>query len=505
LNSFRPFQENNYPKVEKFPMEKVLDLGYFKSWNYLIRFVKPEEIAMNKKLILASILLLVLLPLEIAYAAAYDYVFVSQNLPPSTMLPGEQYTFYFKVRNTGTETWGRSIVKLGTEGPKDRASTFYQSGAYGWESANRIRLKESSVAPNGIATFEATVTAPSTTGYYFERFRVVADGIGWIETGPELSFQVTVEEPTYEYEFYSQDLPPATMIPGEQYTFDFKVRNTGTATWSQSVVRLGTEGPKDRDSAFYQAGAYGWESANRIRLKENSVTPNGIATFEATVTAPQTSGDYFERFRVVADGVGWLETSPELSFQVTVEEPTYEYEFYSQNLPPATMIPGEQYTFDFKVRNTGTATWSQSVVRLGTEGPRDRDSAFYQAGAYGWESANRIRLKESSVAPNGIATFEATITAPQTSGDYFERFRVVTDGVGWLETSPELSFQVIVEGLDSYNYEFVSQDLPPTQMVPGEQYTFHFQVRNTGSTIWTNDIVKLGTENPRDRNSIFYQ
>ncbi|MCL5794919.1 MAG: hypothetical protein M1338_00975, partial [Patescibacteria group bacterium] len=53
----------------------------------------------------------------------------------------------------------------------------------------------------------------------------------------------------------------------------------------------------------------------------------------------------------------------------------------------------------------------------------------------GWTGPNRILMQEESVAPGGIATFSFWMSAPadKPSGTYKEYFRVVADGVGWLE------------------------------------------------------------------------
>jgi hypothetical protein len=55
-----------------------------------------------------------------------------------------------------------------------------------------------------------------------------------------------------------------------------------------------------------------------------------------------------------------------------------------------------------------------------------------------------------------------------------------------------------------YGYTVISQNSYPTLM-PGNAYNFVLTVKNTGRTTWTRNIVKLGTNNPRDRVSGFYR
>lgn len=126
----------------------------------------------------------------------YSFSYVRQNVPSGTMNSGDQRTISFTVKNTGTATWTRDVVKLGTDNPspgRDNASLFYSSGLNGWQRDNRIWMKESSVAPGQEATFEAVIRAPSQAGTYREHFRPVAEGITWMEPpNPDLWFEVAV-------------------------------------------------------------------------------------------------------------------------------------------------------------------------------------------------------------------------------------------------------------------------------------------------------------------------
>lgn len=127
---------------------------------------------------------------------AYQFAYVRQNVPSGLMKSGDQFTLSFILRNTGTETWRREVVKLGTDSPspgRDNASPFYNIGLTGWQRENRIYMKETSVAPGQEATFEAVIRAPTVPGTYREYFRPVAEQITWMEApNPDLWFEVAV-------------------------------------------------------------------------------------------------------------------------------------------------------------------------------------------------------------------------------------------------------------------------------------------------------------------------
>ncbi len=122
----------------------------------------------------------------------------------------------------------------------------------------------------------------------------------------------------------------------------------------------------------------------------------------------------------------------------------YSYEFIAKNGPTGPVNPGEQFTVSFTLQNTGTETWTQDIVRLGTDNPQDRHSPFYHNEAAGWSGPTRIQLQETTVVPNDIGTFEALFTAPQTSNRYEENFAVVVEGVEWLASDAQLSVAVEV-------------------------------------------------------------
>lgn len=129
----------------------------------------------------------------------YRAQWIDKNAHP-VLRRGDCYGFFTRFRNVGTATWVRNIVRLGTDQPRDRIPSFiredrctYQSS--GWLSGNRVALRESSVAPNGIGSFLFWYTVPSTMawGVYPEYFRLVADGVTWMtEVDPWTFWNVNV-------------------------------------------------------------------------------------------------------------------------------------------------------------------------------------------------------------------------------------------------------------------------------------------------------------------------
>lgn len=122
----------------------------------------------------------------LSQAEQYKHQFVSQNAYPTALATGSAYQFTVTVKNTGTITWTRDVVHLGTSRDKDHVSGFARessSGATsGWVSANRIQMQESSVAPGATATFSFWLRNDGRSpNIYKEYFQLVADGVAWME------------------------------------------------------------------------------------------------------------------------------------------------------------------------------------------------------------------------------------------------------------------------------------------------------------------------------------
>lgn len=102
---------------------------------------------------------------------------ISDSSNTVNLLQGQKAYVRIRALNTGAEIWNANTIKLGTSNPLDRASAFSDSS---WQSSNRtVYLKESSVSPGQVGTFEFSITAPQLLGSYREYFRPIFDGVAW--------------------------------------------------------------------------------------------------------------------------------------------------------------------------------------------------------------------------------------------------------------------------------------------------------------------------------------
>ncbi len=119
----------------------------------------------------------------------YDYELVSMTNIPDKMIRNQRQNITLKLKNTGGLTWynsGINSVKIGTDNPKDRKSSFTRP------PRNRLaNLEESVVKPGEIGTFKFTIIAPIKSGIYRQYIAPVVEEKTWMPS-KDLFFETMV-------------------------------------------------------------------------------------------------------------------------------------------------------------------------------------------------------------------------------------------------------------------------------------------------------------------------
>ncbi len=388
------------------------------------------------------------------FAPNYWWTYVSQNVytdssktqPADTagVIAGSRVYATVTIRNAGVATWYKNQVNLGTSNPRDRKGFFID---WSWINYNRAAtIKEDSVAPGQTATFEFWMNAPEQEGYYQEFFTPLAENITWMNDYG-MYFGINVVPRTYTWQAYQQKTftdssmntpaDPTFAVAGGRQFLQVKVLNSGNMTWYKNQVNLGTSGPRDRQSTFYDPT---WPSKNRAAtIQENSVAPGQVGTFQFWANVPTKPGYYKEYFTPLAEGITWMnDYGMYWGFAVNAPyswTPAAPNRLFTDQNKTTTVdnlnIPHNTRAYlQIKVKNIGSATWQRGMANLGTTVPFDRQSKFYDSA---WPSQNRAAyLVENSVAPGQVGTFELWVNTPTTPGTYKEYFNPVADGVGWM-------------------------------------------------------------------------
>ena len=346
-------------------------------------------------------------------------------------------------------------MRLGTALPSDRASALYVDGE--WVSPSRAAtVSPASVAPGQIATFTFPVTVPTGDGTLHEDFQLIAEDAGWF--GPTVSTDMVRK--AWSGEFVGQsawldasetqpwDLTKA--YPGETGYLKFRVKNTGSSTWTSggdNPVQLGTWGPADRKSRFFVDGE--WISPSRATsLSQATVKPGEIGTFRFPIKVPSGSSTVRERYRAVAKGLGWF--GPGMGQDVTIDRLSTAF---SAHASTQTLTYGDDVKVQGRLtsggrampdtsvtlmrRTAGTTTWQpRATLTTGPHGwvsatvrpTASADFKFVYAGAFSYYAATSlpvavqvhttvdVRLKDATASIGDAIVFSGAVS-PNRSGE----------------------------------------------------------------------------------------
>lgn len=214
---------------------------------------------------------------------------------------------WVKIKNVGSRTWVGGKDSLNTY-PASRDSIFQ---GVDWVPYYFVAdVLSQNVAPGQSATFSFNLAAPANTkGNFTESFMgTIAGGTPILNTLVNYYVQVT---PRYDGQVTWQTTSDLTLKPLERYLFSVDVRNTGTRTWTNTgdnKVAMNAINPIGRTSAFKDPT---WPEVFRptVLTSPATVAPGQTGRFTFWLQAPNTTGDYTEQFKLVADHIMWMPSS----------------------------------------------------------------------------------------------------------------------------------------------------------------------------------------------------
>ena len=130
---------------------------------------------------------------DVGPAAGFTAMYSMQTFPlasmPFELAPGETFTGYIDMLNTGSETWTPGATFLGTTEPRDVASPL---AGPDWVSPSRPATVDAATPPGEVGRFEFTVQAPLEEGEYAQFFNLVQESVAWFTSPPDDQLQVRV-------------------------------------------------------------------------------------------------------------------------------------------------------------------------------------------------------------------------------------------------------------------------------------------------------------------------
>ncbi len=275
---------------------------------------------------------------------------------------------------------------------------------------------------------------------------------------------------------------PVTMLAGNEYSAEVRVRNIGTMTWR-------------RDGQFAVYGSYQWiDSDGQVVVAEGwrselprSVDAEDTVAFKARIEAPAKPGTYVLRYDLRQGGQVWFHEQGAQPLELTVSVAqafAYQVDIPS---PPAAMVPGQIYSVEVKLLNRGALTWKGLSGAASPGADTVRLVSRWRDLSGGLVDSAPLELPLPSNVPPGEALALTTqVQAPAVNGRYLLSFDLRDEQGLFSDRMGRQPGGAPVEVSSPYGVEFLTHNTPG-RLFPGEIRAINLQARNTGSLKWRAD------------------
>jgi hypothetical protein len=350
--------------------------------------------------------------------------------------------------------------------------------------------------PNIVGHRDVDFTACPGANLYADLATIRTKAKDYYLTGP------TIPD-AYKAEIVS--VPNPVIVEDHNYQYvTVKIKNTGSATWSNSssnFIALNATDPIGRTSNFQDSS---WLASFRpTKMKEATVPSGGIATFQFTIRDNVgNEGLFNENFQLVSEHVTWIDGS---KFTLPIKVvPRYKAQI--DELPTTdelTFNPGQTKTIAIWMKNVGTRTWTNTganFAALNLQNPSGRSSVFQDPS---WVATFRPTLLDSpgTLNPGQWGYFQFNLHAPTTAGTYKEDFQAVLEHVTWINGS---YFSLNINVTPPYRGEVISVSVNPNIEVDQTQKV-SVRMKNVGTATWSNsgdNFIALNVNDPPGKNSL---
>lgn len=385
-----------------------------------------------------------------------DALFVADvTIPDGTVVePGQVFEKVWRIRNTGTTTWDAGYRVVSPSG--DRMG-----------GPDEVALARVPVAPGELAQVSIRLTAPTEPG--LRRTTWQMRGSDGQLFGDSFYAEVVVKtvEALDRASFVADVTIPDGMIvqPGAQFIKTWRIRNTGTTTWTPAYSLRFDSDDRMQGPASVPLG--------------KTVRPGDVAEISVTLTAPQTAGRHRSTWKL-ADAEGQVfDHAMYAEIQVPVVSPDQKLSemrwMADVTVPDGMEIkPGEAFVKTWRVRNSGETTWGPGYVLafFGDDKMSGPDSVPLPSARPG----DAVEISVPLVAPDAPGTYKSTWKGRDPQGQFFEFDQFALIEVMDVDQPPP----------DYREMSWVADVTIPDGMVmkPGEAFVKTWRVRNTGTAAW---------------------
>jgi len=311
----------------------------------------------------------------------------------SVMESGQTFEKVWRVRNTGTTTWRFAFAadhQMG--GPK------------------AIAVPGLPIKPGQIADVRVNLTAPGEPGSYRSTWQFIdPDGAAFdYRMYADIQVRPTekVDQATYVSDVTIED--GSVIQAGERFVKTWRVRNTGTTTWSERY-----------SLAYFADDRMGGPDLVALNRK---VRPGEIVDLSVPLVAPQAAGRHRSTWKLKDANGQFFDYYVYADIRVpdAVDNRLSEARYVADVTVPdrSRLVPGETFVKTWRLRNSGATTWDDrfSLAFWGDNrmnGPQSVPLPRAQPGAV-------VDVSVRLVAPRTPGTHRSTWKGRDPQGRFFD-------------------------------------------------------------------------------------
>ena len=254
--------------------------------------------------------------------------------------------------------------------------------------------------------------------------------------------RILLGEPASKYNaIYSIDADaiPDALATGMTYKISVKVKNTGAIKWENGGINPVFIGYHWINFDTKETVVF---DGKRSVLPQPVVNPGEEVTFEMKISSPPSKGKYILQLDLVKEGITWFSYQgvPPLEKYCTLDV-SYSAQYDDGNSTPLYLDPGQEFTAQIKVKNTGYLLWEhykkEGRIDLGSHWiNRDTGEVVLWDGIRG--------LLPIDVSHNEQASVDIKIVAPQKPGRYILQYDMVHEGKTWFSEQGVIPLEINV-------------------------------------------------------------
>lgn len=401
--------------------------------------------------------------LAFGWLAASFFVSVSQahaltitQKSSMTLAPGEVKRIFISITNQTTQTWNGGVGKTSLYLMGD-SSVMHDSS---WLKADLpATIGQASVKPGQIATVSFSVHAPAKKGTYTEHFLLGTGSVWHKNTTVELSFVVGGAAVSQTQTGTSQTATTASNGSGAQVVdrgglewqvdpdghlvVTVHIKNSGKTTWKRDGtgavgLYIGSTKSSFKDTS--------WKSDSWIAtILEPQVNPGQTATVAFELRAPSVPGRYQEAYMLKAGDASPIAGST-FNLPILVRTPDnfvlnqgglengpaaivgqYLASLLLQPRGPFTVTGNGTLSFQYGIKNTGTANWNRQDIVLKQIVP-DLGLRLSSVRHESWLDTNKVKEQTVVTEPGRIGLYDFKVKAPAKAGSYTVKLALQADG-----------------------------------------------------------------------------